>query len=236
MNSKRLPTAGESTLRGGGLKRFLFRSRLGQLLLALCGIRILGALELVPDALTTASTIGLWTYAIAIVLWGLAGLRRNLLWRIRRKLVISYLLIGLVPTVLILVVFRAHRLLHSRPGELLHAQHRRRWQSRPRWKERARRSLILSRSCTRVRGNSRLEARRQDESGTRSRASKLESSRRERLPEPGKPFTSSTVAAGSSASSPPTTRCDALPSVGTDSTRDGSRAAIKERYRARRSR
>jgi len=48
---------------------------------------------------------GLLVYAIYFVTLGLARLRRKLLWRIRRKLIISYLLIGLVPTVLILSFF-----------------------------------------------------------------------------------------------------------------------------------
>lgn len=86
-------------------KHFLFRTRLGQLLLALCGLRILGALGLVPPAVTTVSTIGLWIYVALLLLWAVSGLRRKLLWRIRRKLFISYLLIGLVPTVLILSFF-----------------------------------------------------------------------------------------------------------------------------------
>jgi serine phosphatase RsbU (regulator of sigma subunit) len=47
----------------------------------------------------------LWIGAIGYLLWRFAGLRTKLLWRIRRKLVISYLLIGLVPTLLILFFF-----------------------------------------------------------------------------------------------------------------------------------
>ena len=99
-----VPTAKHSTPRPGW-KQFLFRTRLGQLLLVLCGLRILGALGLVPPALTTVSTIGLWIYLALLLLWAVSGLRRKLLWRIRRKLFISYLLIGLVPTVLILSFF-----------------------------------------------------------------------------------------------------------------------------------
>ena len=105
MASDRLvPTAKHPTPRPGW-KHFLFRTRLGQLLLALCGIRILGTLGLVPSALTTVSTIGLWLYVAALLIWTIGGLRTKLLWRIRRKLFISYLLIGFVPTVLILSFF-----------------------------------------------------------------------------------------------------------------------------------
>jgi serine phosphatase RsbU (regulator of sigma subunit) len=49
--------------------------------------------------------VGLWIGAVGYVFWRFAGLRTKLLWRIRRKLVISYLLIGLVPTLLILFFF-----------------------------------------------------------------------------------------------------------------------------------
>lgn len=99
-----MPTAKDSTARPRW-KHFLFRTRLGQLLLALCAIRILGSLGLAPSALTNIATIGLWIYLGAFVVWALIGLRNKLLWRIRRKLFISYLLIGLVPTVLILSFF-----------------------------------------------------------------------------------------------------------------------------------
>ena len=101
------PTAptGKDATRSGGLKHFLLNTRRGQLLLALCTLRFLGALELIPSFLSALSTVGLWAYALAFVIWGLSGLRRSLLWRIRRKLIISYLLIGLVPTILILSFF-----------------------------------------------------------------------------------------------------------------------------------
>ncbi len=88
-----------------GWKHFLLRTRLGQILLTLCAIRILGAVGLVPAPLTAIANGGLWLYVGALVIRALAGLRGKLLWRIRRKLFISYLLIGLVPTVLILSFF-----------------------------------------------------------------------------------------------------------------------------------
>ena len=50
-----VPTAKGAT-RGRGLKHFLFHTRRGQLLLALCTFRLLGALELIPGFLSTLST------------------------------------------------------------------------------------------------------------------------------------------------------------------------------------
>lgn len=99
-----VPTANASGRRGGW-RFFLLRTRLGQLLLVLVAMRILGALGIFPSVLTTTSTVALWVYAIVLVGLGVARLRTKLLWKIRRKLVISYLLIGLVPTILILFFF-----------------------------------------------------------------------------------------------------------------------------------
>jgi serine phosphatase RsbU (regulator of sigma subunit) len=89
-----------------GLTRFLLRTRAGQLLGVLVLTRLLGAiLPAWPAWLTTVATVGLWIYGIGFLFWRLSRLRTKLLWRIRRKLVISYLLIGLVPTLLILFFF-----------------------------------------------------------------------------------------------------------------------------------
>lgn len=105
MPSDRLaPTANHSTPRAGW-KHFLFKTRLGQLLLVLCGVRILSEVGLLPESFATVSTLGLYIYVGLLLLWAVFGLRTKLLWRIRRKLFISYLLIGLVPTVLILSFF-----------------------------------------------------------------------------------------------------------------------------------
>ncbi len=89
-----------------GLTRFLLRTRAGQILSVLVLIRLLGAVfPSWPPWLLTVATVGLWVYAIGFVFWRISRLRTKLLWRIRRKLVISYLLIGLVPTLLILFFF-----------------------------------------------------------------------------------------------------------------------------------
>ncbi len=89
-----------------GLTRFLLRTRSGQILSVLVLARLLGAiLPSWPEWLTTASTIGLWVYGVVFLFRRISRLRTKLLWRIRRQLVISYLLIGLVPTLLILFFF-----------------------------------------------------------------------------------------------------------------------------------
>ena len=89
-----------------GLTRFLLRTRAGQILSVLLLTRLVGVVyPSWPAWLTTVSTIGLWVWAIGFLLWRISRLRTKLLWRIRRKLVISYLLIGLVPTLLILFFF-----------------------------------------------------------------------------------------------------------------------------------
>ena len=89
-----------------GLTRFLLRTRAGQILSVLVLTRLLGAIyPSWPTWLTSAATVGLWVYAIGFLFWRISRLRTKLLWRIRRKLVISYVLIGLVPTLLILFFF-----------------------------------------------------------------------------------------------------------------------------------
>jgi serine phosphatase RsbU (regulator of sigma subunit) len=89
-----------------GLTRFLLRTRAGQILSVLVLTRLLGAIfPTWPAWLTSVATVGLWIYSIGFLIWRISRLRTKLLWRIRRKLVISYLLIGLVPTLLILFFF-----------------------------------------------------------------------------------------------------------------------------------
>ncbi len=57
------------------------------------------------QAANTLATLAL-VAAGAILLWrGLAAARRRLLWRVRRKLILSYIFIGLVPTLLVAVFF-----------------------------------------------------------------------------------------------------------------------------------
>jgi serine phosphatase RsbU (regulator of sigma subunit) len=88
-----------------GLRHFFFETRLGKLFLVLVVIRLLGTLLTLPFGLKGLVDFGLWIYVVGFIIWGVLRLRTKLLWRIRRKLIISYLLIGLVPTVLILFFF-----------------------------------------------------------------------------------------------------------------------------------
>ncbi|MEE9180539.1 MAG: SpoIIE family protein phosphatase [Vicinamibacteria bacterium] len=85
--------------------RFLFRTRLGKVFLALVVLRILRPLGLLPPFVDGVVDLGLAVYVAGFLVRGVLALRSKLLWRIRRKLIISYLLIGMVPTVLILFFF-----------------------------------------------------------------------------------------------------------------------------------
>jgi serine phosphatase RsbU (regulator of sigma subunit) len=68
-------------------------------------LRLIEPLEILPSVVGGLINLGLLIYFLAFVVWGILRLRTKLLWKIRRKLIISYLLIGLVPTVLILFFF-----------------------------------------------------------------------------------------------------------------------------------
>ena len=57
--------------------------------------RFLGALELIPASLSTLSTIGLWAYALGFVIWGLSGLRRTAVERLRLRAVLEPFAAGL---------------------------------------------------------------------------------------------------------------------------------------------
>ncbi len=85
--------------------RFLFRTRLGKVFLALVVLRLLRPLGLLPPFIDGVVDLCLAVYVAGFVVRGVLALRSKLLWRIRRKLIISYLLIGMVPTVLILFFF-----------------------------------------------------------------------------------------------------------------------------------
>jgi len=58
-----------------------------------------------PPFIDGVVDLGLAVYVAGFLVRGVLALRSKLLWRIRRKLIISYLLIGMVPTVLILFFF-----------------------------------------------------------------------------------------------------------------------------------
>ena len=63
------------------------------------------ALPVVLRVLSGAATIGL-AIALLAFAWRLfAQIKRRLLWRVRRKLILSYIFIGVIPALLILVFF-----------------------------------------------------------------------------------------------------------------------------------
>src|SRR5687767_14019295 len=101
-----LPAATEHAISARDL---LLRSWAGRLFLAAAGLKVViglvrqpGDLPLVVRLLNSASTIGL-AVAVGFFLWRLFVLmRRRLLWRLRRRLILSYIFIGVVPALLII--------------------------------------------------------------------------------------------------------------------------------------
>jgi sigma-B regulation protein RsbU (phosphoserine phosphatase) len=90
----------------------LFRTWFGRLFLVAAALKFtVGLLRLVgvlPDlarALSAAATVGL-IISISVFVWRLfVQIKRRLLWRVRRKLILSYIFIGVIPSLLILVFF-----------------------------------------------------------------------------------------------------------------------------------
>jgi len=67
--------------------------------------RITGALPTAARVISGAATIGL-VVALGMFSWRLfLQVKRRLLWRVRRKLILSYIFIGVIPSLLILVFF-----------------------------------------------------------------------------------------------------------------------------------
>jgi sigma-B regulation protein RsbU (phosphoserine phosphatase) len=63
------------------------------------------ALPTIARALSAAATVGL-VIAVSVFAWRLfIQIKRRLLWRVRRKLILSYIFIGVIPALLILVFF-----------------------------------------------------------------------------------------------------------------------------------
>jgi sigma-B regulation protein RsbU (phosphoserine phosphatase) len=88
------------------LRVWLLQRWSGRILLAALGIELLAEIGLpVPGLLGVPATLILWLYGIY---WGLRLARfllRKLLWRIRNKLLVSYLFIAVVPLVLLALFF-----------------------------------------------------------------------------------------------------------------------------------
>jgi phosphoserine phosphatase RsbU/P len=67
--------------------------------------RVTGALPSVARVTSSAATIGL-AVAVGVFAWRLfVQIKRRLLWRVRRKLILSYIFIGVIPALLILIFF-----------------------------------------------------------------------------------------------------------------------------------
>src|SRR6266545_632054 len=67
--------------------------------------RLTGALPAIARLVSAAATIGL-AIALGVFAWRLfVQIKRRLLWRVRRKLILSYIFIGVIPSLLILVFF-----------------------------------------------------------------------------------------------------------------------------------
>jgi sigma-B regulation protein RsbU (phosphoserine phosphatase) len=102
------------------VRNLVFRSRLGRVFLAALAIR-LGIAPLharLPAAawldvatILAGLTLAATTLMLVWRLWGIA--RRRLLWRVRRKLILSYVFIGFVPVVLLVAFFLFAGLLMS---------------------------------------------------------------------------------------------------------------------------
>src|SRR5262245_42735401 len=67
--------------------------------------RTIGAVPAAIGVVSSAATIGL-VIGVGVLVWRLfVQIRRRLLWRVRRKLILSYVFIGVIPSLLILVFF-----------------------------------------------------------------------------------------------------------------------------------
>ncbi len=68
-------------------------------------VRLFGELPLLISILSSAATIGL-VISVSVFTWRLFLLtKRQLLWRVRRRLILSYIFIGVVPSLLIVIFF-----------------------------------------------------------------------------------------------------------------------------------
>jgi len=93
-------------------RELLFQTWPGRLFLVAAGLKLVIAIwraaGTLPDAVRIASsiaTVGL-AVAVSVFAWRLfVQIKRRLLWRVRRKLILSYIFIGVIPALLILVFF-----------------------------------------------------------------------------------------------------------------------------------
>jgi sigma-B regulation protein RsbU (phosphoserine phosphatase) len=93
-------------------RELLFQTWPGRLFLVAAGLKLVIAIwraaGTLPEAVRVASSIVTVALAIAVGVfaWRLfVQIKRRLLWRVRRKLILSYIFIGVIPSLLILVFF-----------------------------------------------------------------------------------------------------------------------------------
>ena len=107
-----LPLALPGTEPVPSARELLLHSRAGRLFLIAAGLKVvIAVLRLLVDppafveVLSSAATIAL-VVSVGYFVWRLFVLiKRRLLWRVRRKLILSYIFIGVVPTLLIIAFF-----------------------------------------------------------------------------------------------------------------------------------
>src|SRR5262245_13495800 len=87
------------------VRAFLLERWAGRLLLGALVLAGLGAVGLAVPLLTPTARVVVWAYAIFGCIRLVALVLRRLLWRIRTKLIFSYLFIALVPVVLLTLFF-----------------------------------------------------------------------------------------------------------------------------------
>src|SRR5919197_1850479 len=106
-------SAPSASHRAQSTRDLLVRSWPGRLFLASFALKILvaiwrgaaGDLPAIGQALSAVATLGL-LIALGYFVWRLFVLiKRRLLWRVRRKLILSYIFMGVIPSVLISVFF-----------------------------------------------------------------------------------------------------------------------------------
>jgi sigma-B regulation protein RsbU (phosphoserine phosphatase) len=93
-------------------RALLFESWPGRLFLAAAALKFLfavwRALGDLPAAARVVSGVATIALGVAVIVFGwrlFVQVRRRLLWRVRRKLILSYIFIGVIPALLILVFF-----------------------------------------------------------------------------------------------------------------------------------
>jgi serine phosphatase RsbU (regulator of sigma subunit) len=103
-----LPPARSAPVRGLAerAKTFLLHRWPGRILLGAVFLRLLAALlPIVPEPVAILAEVVLWTFGLYFLFGLLRRVLRRLLWRIRTKLLVSYLFIALVPVVLLGLFF-----------------------------------------------------------------------------------------------------------------------------------